>query len=86
MKLKDGFVMRQVAGENVVLNVGGNTDFRGVMTLNATAATLWKRLEEEAEVADLVQTLLSEYEVDEKTAQAAAASFVETLKERDLLV
>lgn len=85
MELKKGFVMRQVAGEHVVVNAGADVDLNGVITLNATAAVLWKRLEEPAEMADLTQTLLAEFDVDEATAAQAAESFVEMLKERDLL-
>ena len=86
MELKKGFVMRQVAGEYVVVNAGADVALNGVITLNATAATLWKRLEEPAEMADLTKALLDEFEVDEATAAQAAESFVDMLKERDLLV
>ena len=85
MKLKDGLILRQVAGENVVLNVGSDVDLNGMITLNQTGCTLWERLQEEAELSDLTQALLAEYEVDEPTAQAAAQRFVEKLKGLDLL-
>ena len=86
MKLKDGFILREVAGEHVVLSVGGEVDLNGMITLNDTGCTIWKRLEEEASMADLTAALLAEYEVDEQTAQTAAERFVEKLKELDLLV
>ena len=85
MKLKDGLILRQVAGEHVVLNVGSDVDLNGMITLNQTGCTLWKRLQEEAELSDLTGALLAEYEVDEATAQAAAERFVEKLKGLDLL-
>ena len=85
MKLKDGFMLRQVAGEHVVLPVGADVDFNGMITLNETGATLWNRLEQEAELSDLTAALLAEYEVDEATAAAHAAAFVEKLKEHDFL-
>ncbi len=85
MKLKEGFILREVAGEHVVLSVGGEVDLNGMITLNDTGCTLWKRLEQEAELSDLTAALLAEYEVDEPTAQAAAQRFVEKLKELDLL-
>lgn len=86
MKLKEGFILRQVAGENVVLSVSADVDLNGMITLNDTGCTLWKRLEQEAQMSDLTAALLEEYEVDEQTAQAAAARFVEKLKELNLLV
>lgn len=86
MKLKDGLILREVAGEHVVLSVGGEVDLNGMMTLNDTGCTIWKRLEQEANLSDLTDALLAEYDVDEPTARAAAARFVEKLKELDLLV
>lgn len=86
MKLKEGFILRQVAGENVVLSVSSDVDLNGMITLNETGCTLWKRLEEESTLEDLTAALLAEYEVDGQTAQAAAAQFVEKLKGLDLLV
>lgn len=86
MKLKEGLILRQVAGENVVLSVGADVDLNGMITMNDTGCTLWKRLEQESTLEDLTAALLAEYEVDEQTAQAAAAQFVEKLKELDLLV
>ncbi|MBQ9974232.1 MAG: PqqD family protein [Oscillospiraceae bacterium] len=85
MKLKDGFILRQVAGEHVVLSVSANVDLNGMITLNDTGCTLWKRLESEAELADLAAALQEEYEVDDATALAAAQRFVDKLKELDLL-
>lgn len=85
MKLKDGFILRQVAGEYVVLPVGGDLDFNGMITLNETGATLWKRLEQEAEMSDLTAALLAEYDVDEATAAVAAEKFVAKLREHGFL-
>lgn len=85
MKLKEGFMLRQVAGEHVVLPAGADVDFNGMITLNETGATLWKRLEQEAEISDLTAALLAEYEVDEATAAVAAEQFVGKLKEKGFL-
>lgn len=86
MKLKEGFLLRQVAGENVVISVGTDVNLNGMITLNNTGCTLWKCLQKDVQMSDLTAALLAEYEVDEQTAQAAALRFVERLKELDLLV
>lgn len=85
MKLKEGFILRQVAGEYVVLSVNADVDLNGMITLNETGAALWKRLEREAELSDLTAALLEEFEVDEATAAAAAEQFAAKVREHGFL-
>lgn len=86
MKLKDGFILRTVAGETVVLPAAGVTDFDMMITLNDTGKFLWERLAVGAEEADLVKDLLAEYDVTEEIAASSVAAFVARLKELDFLV
>ena len=85
MKLKDGFILRTVAGETVVLPAAGLTDFDMMITLNDTGKFLWERLTVGAEEADLVKALLEEYDVTEEVAAESVAAFVARLKELDFL-
>lgn len=79
MKIKDGFLLRQVAGQTVVLPVGGDLDLNMMITLNDTGAFLWEQLAEDTNESALVTALLAEYDVDEDTARKAVAAFVEKL-------
>lgn len=85
MKLKDGFILRTVAGETVVLPAAGVTDFDMMITLNETGKFLWERLAVGAEEADLVKDLLAEYDVTEEVATKSVAAFVAKLKELEFL-
>ena len=85
MKLKEGFVLRTVAGETVVLPSNEITDFDMMITLNETGRFLWERLESETDEAALTQALLAEYDVTEERAAASVAAFVSRLKELDFL-
>ena len=85
MKLKDGFILRTVAGETVVLPASGVTNFDMMITLNDTGKFLWERLAVGAEEADLVKDLLAEYDVSEELATESVAAFVARLKELDFL-
>lgn len=85
MKIKDGFLLRQVAGQTVVLPTGGDLDLNMMITLNDTGAFLWEQLQEEADEAALVQALLKEYDVTEETAAKAVATFAEKLKKNNFL-
>ena len=86
MKLKKGFLLRQVAGQTVVLPAGGDLDLNMMITLNDTGAFLWQRMEEETDEAALVSALLAEYDVDEATAKMAVAGFVKKLNDNGFLV
>ena len=85
MKLKQGFVLREVAGETVVVPVEAELNFNGMITLNEAAKVLWNVLENETSTEDLVKAILSEFDVDEKTAQNDVDAFVQKLKGLDFL-
>ena len=85
MKLKEGFLMRTVAGKTVVLPTGDELDLNMMITLNETGAFLWERLNEETSEDALVQALLGEYDVDEQTARGAVTAFVKQLSDNGFL-
>lgn len=85
MKLKDGFILREVAGENVVIPAGDALNLNMMITLNDTGAFLWKLLEQETDEDAMVDALLAEYDVDETSAKTHVTAFVNKLKEQDFL-
>lgn len=84
MKIKDGYLLKEVAGNHVVVPVG-NISFNGMISLNETGVLIWKKLEEGCEEADLVAAFLAEYEVTEATARNDIRIFVEKLKKAGIL-
>ena len=86
MKLKEGFLLRQVAGKTVVLPSGDTLDLNMMITLNDTGAFLWKLLEQETDEDALVSALLGEYDVDETTARSSVTAFVAKLYDNGFLV
>ena len=85
MKLKEGFLLRQVAGQTVVLPTGDELDLNMMITLNDTGAFLWERLQDETTEDALVEALLGEYDVDEATARKSVAAFVQKLNDNGFL-
>jgi len=85
MKIKEGFHLREVAGQTVVLPSGAELDLNMMITLNETGAFLWEKLQEETSEAALVDALLAEYDVDKATAQRSVRVFVEKLNENGFL-
>ncbi|MCR5710226.1 MAG: PqqD family protein [Bacteroidales bacterium] len=71
MKRKDGFVLREVCGEKVIVGEGlGAIDFGKLISLNDTAAWLWDKAGElgEFDAETLAEALCEIYEVDKDTA------------------
>lgn len=86
MKLKTGFVLKEIAGECIVVSVDSNLDLGGIITLNSTAKTLWLALEKGVDSVDeLVIALTSEYDVDADLAKTSAEGFLDKLKELNFL-
>lgn len=86
MKIKDGFVLREVAGQRIVVAVGKATQsFNGIIKLNESSALLWKRLEDGATEEELVGALLGEYDVTEEEARKDVKTFVDNLTKAGLV-
>lgn len=86
MKIKKGFLMREVAGENVVIAVGDAAkEFKGMIRLNPTGAFLWKLLEKDTDEAAMVDAMLESYETDKETAEKDISAFVNSVRAAGLL-
>ena len=85
LKLKEGFILREVAGETVVIPTGEDINLNMMITLNGTAAFLWQKLEQGATEEELVSALLAEYDVDAENAAKHVAAFVAKLNEHGFL-
>ena len=85
MKLKPGFVLREVAGSCVVVPTGAELDFNGMISLNETGKVIWNCLENDTDVDAVVAKILTEYEIDEATARMAVDGFVNKLREHGFI-
>ena len=80
MKQKDGFVLRNVCGENVIVGEGlGTIDFGKLISLNDTAAWIWQKAGEmgDFDVDRLADALCEEYEVTPETARQDVKQMVD---------
>jgi hypothetical protein len=86
MKIKDGFILREVAGNYIVVAVGDAVkEFNGVINLNETGAFLWKILQEGATEEQLKEKLLGEYDVSSEIAERDVKIFINKLSEAGLV-
>lgn len=79
MKIKKGFELREMCGEYIIIGTGvENIDFSKVISLNESAALLWREVEGGEFTAETLASLLKEqYDVDEATALADATKLIE---------
>jgi hypothetical protein len=82
MKIKKGFVLRVVGGENVVVPVGAMSKvFHGMINLNETGAFMWKFFSEEHTLEEGVAALRCEYDVEEEKARQDIEKFMNTVQQ-----
>lgn len=85
MKIRDGYIVREVAGTAVVVPLGAESTFHGMLKLNGTGRFLWEKLTEETDRDGLVSALLAEYEVSEELAARDVDAFLATLEKLNVL-
>ena len=87
MRFKEGYKVRSMAGENVVIMQGNaGSDMTRIISLNDTSLLLWNALQgKEFEVADVAAVLVEEYEIDADTAERDAKAWVEKIQECGLV-
>lgn len=87
MKIKEGFELRTICGENIVVAKGiQNIDFNKIISLNESAAYLWRELQgKDFEAQDMAELLRLEYEVEEATALADAKELAKAWLEAGLI-
>lgn len=86
MKLKDGYLLRNVAGQWVVVPVGNRIhDFNGLMTLNETGSFIWRAIKDGKDREQIIMAMIEEYDIDGEAAQADFEEFIDTLVDGGVL-
>ena len=80
------YILRQIAGDYVILPTGTTTlDFNGMITVNEQGAFLWEKLRQETTRDALVEAILAEYDVDPETAGSDVDEFIGILRSHKIL-
>ena len=80
MKIVKEFILRDIAGEYVLVPTGETTqEFNGFITISDTARFIWENIEKVDNLKQLVDLILEEYEIDEETATRDAVGMVNDL-------
>ena len=86
MKIRDGFILREVAGTFVIISAGDdNLDFKGVITVNEVGALIWKCVEAGKTKDEIVEKILSEYDVQREIATNDCEEFLEQLISKNII-
>ncbi len=85
LKLKDGFILRSIGGEHMVIPSGDGLELNMMITLNDTGKFLWERLEKGTTREALLTDVLAEYEVEAEKAAAYIDGFIAKLEDNGFL-
>ena len=86
MKIKKGFVVREIAGQSIVIALGDATKiFNGMIKLNETGRIIWDMLSKGNDQEEIVEKILEEYDIDRSTVEADVSRFIATLMEDGIL-
>ena len=86
IKAKEGFVLRNIVDEYILMPVGDNiAEFKGTILLNEVSALIWEKLQNPVSKEDLLQAVLDEFEVERSVAAADLDDLLTTLREYGVL-
>ena len=77
MKVKNGFNLREVCGEHIIVAEGDeNIDFSNIISMNESSAYLWEEVQkmDSFTVDNLVELICDQYEIDADTARKDATT------------
>ncbi|KAB7789591.1 PqqD family protein [Bifidobacterium leontopitheci] len=86
MRLKDGFVLRDVAGQTVVIATGEASEhFHGMVKLNETGKLIWQALADGKGRDEIVSELTRQFEVTAERAGADVDTFINQMSANGFL-
>jgi hypothetical protein len=87
MKIAEGFMLREVLDNWLVIPVGKDAVAKTYMlSLTESCAYLWKMLEKEVGEGELIEALLDRYEIDRETAVKDVGAFLAELEQENMLI
>ena len=87
MKIKDGFVVRDIMGQCVVVATGeASQDFSGMIKLNDTGKDIWEGVASGKSEDEIVDFIVSEYDVEENRAKDSVKKFLTDMKDKGFIV
>ena len=86
MKAREGFILRNLAGEYLLMPKGEKIkNYDSVVLMNELSAFVWGKLQNPVTQSDLLEAVLNVYDVDEKTAREDLDGLLAELKEAGVI-
>lgn len=86
MKIKDGFIMKDVAGSKVVLPLGERqAEIRGIITFNDIGAEVFNMLDGTNSVEEIIARILKDYDAPYETVKSDVEKLIEKMRENGLV-
>lgn len=87
MKVSDQFILRNVAGDNLLIPIGQSALYvKGLILLSESGVLLYNKLKEGCTKEELVAALMAEYEVSEQEAEQDTQAFLEQMRQLHILL
>lgn len=87
MRVSDQFILRNVAGDNLLIPTGPSTfDVKGLILLSESGVLLYNKLKAGCTKEDLVAALTAEYDVSEHEAAQDTEDFLEQMRQLQILL
>lgn len=87
MRIKKGFVLREVAGQIMVIATGeASKNFHGMIKLNATGKVIWLGLQDGLSEEQIVVRLQEQFDVEADKASQDTRAFMKQMEEMGFLV
>ena len=86
MNIKKRLLKRQIAGDAFLVPVGKEVyDSNGLFFLNEVGEFIWDRLAVANDSEDILKALLEEYDVEESLARKDVETFLQKLRDMDII-
>lgn len=86
MKIKDGYILKKVAGENIVIATGeARLSFNGIITFNEVGAEVFGRLDGTRTFEQIVDEIAALYNASREVIEADIKKLIEKMKSQGLI-
>lgn len=86
MKIKDGFILKDVAGSKIVIATGAQRiNFNGVITFNDVGAEVFNMLDGTNSVEDIISKISADYNVDSNMVKNDVEKLIEKMRKHNLI-